>query len=155
VEVETVAAGDRLAGGDVVLEVLHPPRGWLGRTANENSVVVQVRHAERVLLLTGDLEGAGLATVLQQPPRQVDVMQAPHHGSRRIDVDGLMRWARPRLVVSCQGQPQSRAVPNYARQGTTYWTTWEHGAIMVSSGTSGLSVRGHRGAHIELPDRPP
>jgi competence protein ComEC len=150
VKLEYVEAGDRLAGEDFALEVLHPPRGWQGTTANENSVVVQVRHADHLLLLTGDLEGAGLDALLRQPARQVDVMQAPHHGSHRIDVDGLMRWARPRLVVSCQRQP-GRRVPPYARPGTAFWTTWEHGAITVRSGPSGLTARGHRKGELELP----
>jgi competence protein ComEC len=154
IEVEYVAAGDRLAGTEVMLDVLHPPRGWQGRTANENSVVVQVRHADRLFLLTGDLEGAGLAKLLQQPRRQVDILQAPHHGSRRIDVDGLMHWARPRLVVSCQGQPSGRAPPPYAREGTDFWTTWQLGAIMVKSGASGMKVRGHRRGEMDLPGAP-
>jgi competence protein ComEC len=148
---EYIAAGDRLSGGGVVLDVLHPPPRWLGRTANENSVVVEVRHADNLLLLTGDIEGAGLATLLQQPPRKVDILQAPHHGSRRIDVESLMRWARPRLVVSCQGQPAGRAPPRYEREGTAFWTTWQHGAIMVTSSTSGLKVSGHRRGELELP----
>jgi competence protein ComEC len=154
VALEYVAAGDRLTGGGTALEVLHPPPGWQGQTANENSVVVQVRHAGSLLLLTGDLEGAGLASLLCQPSRQVDVLQAPHHGSRRIDVEGLMRWARPRLVVSCQGPPGLRAPP-YARPETAYWTTWEHGAIVVCGGGSGLTVRGHRHGEMDLLARSP
>jgi beta-lactamase superfamily II metal-dependent hydrolase len=83
----------------------------------------------------------------------MDIMQAPHHGSRRIDVDGLMRWARPRLVVSCQGQPSARGAPAYARPGTNFCTTWEHGAIALVSRASGLTARSYRKGELELPDR--
>jgi competence protein ComEC len=154
VKIEHIFAGDRLVGGEVVLDVLHPPHGWRGRTANENSVVVQVRHADSLLLLTGDLEGDGLAALLRQPPRPIDVLQAPHHGSRRIDVDGLMNWARPQLVLSCQGPPAGRAPPSYARGRTEFWTTWDHGAIMVTGHASGLKVRGHRRGELDLVSQP-
>ena len=50
-----------------------PPRGWRGINANENSVVLQVRHQESVILLTGDIEGAGLAALLRQPLLNKDI----------------------------------------------------------------------------------
>src|SRR5262249_12950267 len=107
VSVATLGAGDRLAAGEGTIDVLHPPRGWVGQATNEQSIVLLLRHDERSLLLTGDLEGAGLAALLRQPAREIDVLQAPHHGSARLDVEGLLRWCRPRLAVSCQGAPVS------------------------------------------------
>src|SRR5262249_50212002 len=77
-----VKAGARLTAGDVALEVLHPPA--VGPAGNENarSLVLQVRHAGHSILLTGDLEGEGLRRVLSElPPRHIDVLMAPHHGS--------------------------------------------------------------------------
>jgi competence protein ComEC len=70
-----VKAGDRLTAGDVSLEVLHPPA--VGPEGNENarSLVLQVRHAGHVILLTGDLEGEGLRRMLSElPARRVDVL---------------------------------------------------------------------------------
>lgn len=146
-----VGAGDRLMAADVTIDVLHPPRGWVGRTTNEQSVVLLIRHADRSLLLTGDLEGEGLAALLRQPPREIDLLQAPHHGSGQFDVEGLLRWSRPRLAVSCQAAPTSdRTGQRYRSAGVPLWTTWQHGAITVSAGRGGLRVRGHRGAARDL-----
>jgi competence protein ComEC len=70
-----VKAGDRLTAGDVSLEVLHPPA--VGPEGNENarSLVLQVRHAGHVILLTGDLEGEGLRRALDElAARRLDVL---------------------------------------------------------------------------------
>ena len=45
--------------------------------------------------------------MLQSRPRKVDVLQAPHHGSARVDVLSLLRWCEPGLVASCQAAPRN------------------------------------------------
>ncbi|MGH7223894.1 MAG: ComEC/Rec2 family competence protein, partial [Gemmataceae bacterium] len=138
-----VKAGDRLTLGEVVLEVLHPPA--VGPDGNENarSLVLLVRHAGHAILLTGYLEGTGLQRVLGElPPRRVDVLMAPHHGSHRTNTLELAQWARPSVVVSCQGRPPpSREVrQRYRRIGAQVLDTYQHGAITVRSHASGLVV---------------
>ena len=64
-----------------------------------------VRHAGHSILLTGDFEGEGLERVLATSSRQVDVMMAPHHGSKVANTPALAAWAKPRLVIACQGPP--------------------------------------------------
>ncbi len=108
VPIDHLVAGQRLLASGVVLEVLHPPAGFEGSNENSRSIVLEVKHGGHVLLLTGDLEGEGLAEVLSLPRRRVDVLAAPHHGSHRIDVTALATWCRPGLVVSCQGAPRAR-----------------------------------------------
>ena len=70
------------------------------------------------------------------------MLQAPHHGSRRLDAAGLTAWARPHLVVSCQGRP--RGAPGepeaYTQGGCQFLATWPHGAVTVVSHRSGLVV---------------
>jgi competence protein ComEC len=143
VPVRIVRAGDRLAAGDLTLEVLHPLA--VGPEGNENarSLVLQVRHAGHSLLLTGDLEGAGLRRVLSElPPRRIDVLMAPHHGSHLANTPELARWARPRVVISCQGRPRpAREVrESYEHVGAHLLDTRQHGAITVRSHASGLVV---------------
>jgi competence protein ComEC len=134
IRVDTIGAGDRLAD---FIDVLHPPHGWKGATANENSVVLLIHSPDGGILLTGDLEGAGLAKLLQQPRRQVTVLQGPHHGSKRLDIEGLMKWADPQLVVT-QESKSALSDPNwkspYERPGVTHWSTDEHGAVIIKDG---------------------
>jgi competence protein ComEC len=68
-----VKAGDRLTAGEVTLDVLHPPATSIGDNENARSLVLEIHHAGHTLLLTGDLEGDGLARVLRMPRRRVDV----------------------------------------------------------------------------------
>lgn len=143
IAVRVVKAGDRLRVGEVALEVLHPPA--VGPEGNENarSLVLQVRHAGHSLLLTGDLEGAGLRRVLGElPPRRLDVLMAPHHGSHLTNTAELARWAQPRVVVSCQGRPgPTREVrQRYRQAGAQLIDTYRHGAVTVRSSANGLLV---------------
>jgi competence protein ComEC len=142
VPVRIVKAGDRLTAGDVSLDVLHPPAAGPEGNENARSLVLCVRHAGHTLLLTGDLEGPGLEQVLRLAPHGCDVMQAPHHGSRRLDAAGLTAWARPRLVVSCQGRP--RGAPGqpeaYTQGGCQFLGTWPEGAVTIISHRSGLVI---------------
>jgi competence protein ComEC len=137
-----VRAGDRLQAAEVALEVLHPPA--VGPEGNENarSMVLRVRHAGHTLLLTGDLEGPGLASVLAQPAVQADILMAPHHGSRFPNTPELAQWAQPKVVVSCEGRPRGRARPPepYSSMGAAFLDTWRYGAVTIRSHTSGLVV---------------
>ncbi|MGC4003592.1 MAG: hypothetical protein QM811_10865 [Pirellulales bacterium] len=48
---------------------------------NANSLTLEIERDDRRILLTGDLEGAGMRRVLSRPPRDELVLTAPHHGS--------------------------------------------------------------------------
>lgn len=105
-----------LTSGDaIVLEpgiefrVLHPHESANYESDNAGSVVLELKYAGRTILLTGDLEGSGLQSLLQQPARQVDVLMAPHHGSLNDNPVELMRWASPRWVVASAGRTVSLA----------------------------------------------
>ncbi|MCI0643077.1 MAG: ComEC/Rec2 family competence protein [Gemmataceae bacterium] len=129
--VEVLRRGDTLSFGDLTLEILHPPQ--VGPDGNENarSLVIHLRTQDVSFLLTGDLEGPGLEQLLRQEPRPVDVLMAPHHGSKAANVPALAGWARPKVVVSSQGPPRGYAPrPNvYEERGARYFTTWGQGAI--------------------------
>jgi len=156
IPVRIVQAGDLLHAGEVTLEVLHPPA--VGPEGNENtrSMVLFVKHLEHSFLLTGDIEGAGQERLLRLPGHRVDVLMAPHHGSKTANTPALARWAKPQLVVACQGPPrgaEKRELP-YDGQGAIYWGTWPHGAVMIHSSKKGLSAATFQTKlHIDL--KPP
>ena len=142
IPIRTVKSGDRLTTGVVELRVLHPPA--MGPEGNENarSLVLEVRHAGHSILLTGDLEGPGLEMVLRLERRRFDVLMAPHHGSPRANLAALAEWARPRVVVSCQGPPRAAGHPLeiYRTVGAEVVPTWPHSAVTVRSHASGMVV---------------
>lgn len=104
VPIKLVRDGDRLRLDDgVELTVLHPRPGRPQADDNANSIVLSIEFAGRRILLTGDLEGSGQASLLSQPPRPTDILLAPHHGSRKANSAALARWARPRQVIVSGG----------------------------------------------------
>ncbi len=142
IPVRIAKAGDRLSAGGLDIDVWHPPA--VGPPGNENtrSLVLLLRHAGHTILLTGDLEGKGLERVLALPPPAVDVLMAPHHGSPLVNTPDLAEWARPRLVISCQGPPRGprRQEDPYTARQIPLLGTWPHGAITVHSSPDGLVV---------------
>jgi competence protein ComEC len=142
IPVRIVRAGDRLSAGEVGIQVLHPPARGPQGNENARSLVLLVRHAGHSLLLTGDLEGAGMDRVLALPMARVDVLMAPHHGSRRTDTPGLAKKVRPRIVIACLGPPRGVTRPPDPRlaPGIPFWGTWPHGAITVRSRRGRLVV---------------
>jgi competence protein ComEC len=147
IPMRTIQAGDRLSAGDVSLEVLHPPPVRLHGTEDVRSLVLLVRHQGHSILLTGDLEVPGQQHLFASVPRPVvDVLQAPHHGSRKANNAELAHWARPKVVVSCQGPPiwPAREPDPYLAVQARRLTTWEHGAVTFRSGPEGLMVETFR-----------
>jgi competence protein ComEC len=141
IPVRIVRAGDRLGAGAVDMAVLHPPAAGPPGNENARSLVLRVRHGGHAILLTGDLEGPGLERLLQLPSQKMDVLMAPHHGSKAANPAALAAWARPRVVVACQGPVEPGRGPNpYDQQGARYLGTWPHGAVTVQSGPAGLSL---------------
>jgi competence protein ComEC len=144
--VRTVRAGDRLRAGGVDLSVLHPPGGWNAGNENARSMVLLLRHSGRSILLTGDLEGPGLERVLGLPRLAVDVLMAPHHGSRTANTPSLAEWAAPRVVVSCQGRPKGgkEAAEPYSPRGARFLSTQAHGAVSLRIASGAMIVETFR-----------
>lgn len=134
-----IQAGDELQlAPDVSLTVLHPHGQFRDRADNANSVVLRVEYAGRVLLLTGDLEGAGLEAVLRLPPSPVDVLLSPHHGSTAANPPQLGAWCQPRAVIISTSETGSdkRIAAGYSPD-TRLLSTAEQGAITVAISQDG------------------
>lgn len=142
VPIRIVKAGDLLTAGIVTLEVLHPPEKGPDGIENIRSLVLRLNYAGQTILLTGDLEGGGLEQVLGKPTSALDVLMAPHHGSHRIDAEGLVKWARPRVVIASMGIPRSPKAPPavYGEDGRYFFSTNDSGAVTVRCHSSGLIV---------------
>jgi competence protein ComEC len=135
-------AGDILTLSDMQIDVLHPPPTGPEGNENARSMVLLVRHAGHSILLTGDLEGHGLTSLLSNTPLPVDILMAPHHGSATSNNSQLAAWAQPQIVVSCEGLPrgQIRGPEPYTRTGAAFLGTWPHGAVTIHSRAGSMVV---------------
>ncbi len=128
------------------LSVLHPRPGFQPRArrrVNNESLVLVVAHAGRRVLLTGDIEDEAEAW-LAPHLGPVDVVKAPHHGSRSSSTPALVAATRPAwVVVSCGrgnrfGHPHPAALARW--QGSRWARTDQDGTIRVRLGATGLTV---------------
>lgn len=99
---------------------------------NANSLVIRIGYAGRSLLLTGDLEGNGLAQLLGAPATPVDVLLAPHHGANAANPPDLARWCRPAVVaISTGNRDRAAALQPVYGPNCRVLTTANSGAIRV------------------------
>jgi len=154
VPVRTAAAGEPwreddaapVRGDRLEIRVEHPRRGWLpGAPDNDRSLVLALDgHGHRVLL-TGDLDGAGLVEWVAQPLSPIAAMLAPHHGGRSANPPWLYDRARPGLVLASQRRPVFAgpdALDAQAGRRVPVLRTWQHGAIRLRWEAAGIVATG-------------
>ncbi|MCH5338847.1 MAG: ComEC/Rec2 family competence protein [Acetatifactor sp.] len=104
--------------------------------------------ASGTLLLTGDVEGEGEITLLEQIKRwdicQVDVLKVAHHGSRGTTSEELLEQINPKLsVISCgrknfYGHPHPELMDRLERSGSAILQTRERGAVTICFEEAGI-----------------
>lgn len=143
VPVAHLVAGDAWTSGVCTTRVLHPVAGEIAPRDNENSLVLAIELAGRRILLTGDLEGDALESLLANAELDSDVVLAPHHGSPRSNPQGFASWCRPEVVVisgSCHPEdlPAIREVTAaYEAEGSSVYHTQIDGSVTIEMDTSG------------------
>jgi len=136
----TLRAGQVLRSGTTVIEVLHPPPTGPSGPENVRSLVLRVVEGERSLLLTGDVEEAGLAMLLAGKPRRSEVVQFPHHGSRRLDPTGLVAWTGAEWLIASQGTGWATSAPAVPGSAVHCLSTATAGAVTCRATERGWVV---------------
>jgi competence protein ComEC len=105
------------------------------------------------LLLTGDVELPAEARLTQRLPAEpVDVLLAPHHGSRGALYAPLIGRIAPREVIfsagyrSRFGHPHPTVVATYRAAGARVWNTATAGALIIKAGDGGVQIHSERDA---------
>jgi competence protein ComEC len=121
-----------------------------GEHENDASLAGLLRAGDASILFAGDLETAGEEAVL---PRlgPVDVLKAPHHGSRTSSGEAWVERLRPSVVlVSCGehnrfGHPNATVIGRYLARGARVLRTDREGAIRLTLAPGGawISTRAH------------
>jgi competence protein ComEC len=107
---------------------------------NDRSCVLLVESGGVRVLLTGDLEADGEARLLAAGllPGGIDLLVAPHHGSRTSSSPPFVAQVRPAHVVYSAGwhhrfgHPRPQVVARYAAVGARNWNTALEGALVFS-----------------------
>jgi competence protein ComEC len=135
-------AGQRWEQDGVVFELLHPAPALYDQATGSNnlSCVLWVRGATRSALLTGDMDAAHEAALVQaHPGLRADWLLAPHHGSRTSSSAELLATVRPQWVVvqagylSRYGHPAPQVLARYRAHGVRWAATPDCGAALWRS----------------------
>ena len=152
VRLRTVADGETLVpreGLGVRVAVLHPPGEGVDGSDNANSIVLLMDYQGKRILLTGDIEFAGLDRLLKTYQVDVDVAMAPHHGSPRSEPARFVQWCKPEIVVISSGHQRDtkKACALYESVGRTRaYHTSRDGAVSVVVDGAGLRLDSVRNA---------
>jgi competence protein ComEC len=119
----------------VQFEWLHPGTGPY-RKDNDSSCVLRIQAGDHVALLSADIEGTAEAEMLaSRPPGPVDVLVAPHHGSRTSSSPDFVQATHPRWVVYAVGYrnrwkfPVASVVERWRKAGAVDRATSSSGAL--------------------------
>jgi competence protein ComEC len=103
-----------LAAGPDETFALHAPPTAEG-SPNDQSLVLYCRFGRDGVLLTGDLERAGVETLLASAlPGPVNLLKLPHHGSRHSEPQRLLEQLRPQLALVSAGAGNPMRLPHPA-----------------------------------------
>ena len=105
-----LAAGDRLALGDIALDVRWPQPGAVqttpgatGTAINDTSIVLLGTAAGRHFLLTGDAEQDVDPALITSGLPRLDVLKVAHHGSATATTAALLAATRPTVALISVG----------------------------------------------------
>jgi competence protein ComEC len=155
IPVSAVAAGDRLAFGDVTARVWAPVRRIAsGSVPNNASVVLAVQVGQADVLLLGDVEREAahdLVLRMRRDPEMAsaatgfDVVKAPHHGSANLDPELMSEVRAPVAVISVgkdndYGHPTAAHLAMLRRDGYTAYRTDQRGSIAIVQEGERLTV---------------
>ncbi len=112
---------------------------------NENSLVIRLDVAGRVVLFTGDIEheAEAMLAARYRGALQADVVKVPHHGSATSSTAALVDHTRPTwAIISCGlanrfGFPNRAVRARWRAAGARVLTTAERGTVTVTVAADG------------------
>ncbi|HEX7388028.1 MAG TPA: DNA internalization-related competence protein ComEC/Rec2 [Castellaniella sp.] len=116
------------------------------RQANNASCVLRVRGAHHSVLLTGDIEAAAEARLVERGLTPVDVVVAAHHGSRTSSSAAFVNAVAARHVImqvgrwNRHGHPNEAVLSRWERAGAAIWRTDWQGGVNAQSRAKGLTM---------------
>ena len=156
---QQIAVGQRIGHGGTACNL--GPTRWRGLVlrwaqapydGNDGSCVLHLSDGDTRVLLPGDIEAAGeqylLGTSLAGP---VDLVLAPHHGSKTSSSERFVEAFRPQRVVFPAGRdnrwrfPHPDVVARYRQVGSEILISGQTGQLQIDLGTQPkvLSYRQH------------
>ena len=143
-----ITATHQHAHGEASVRIIRPDPEVDEDAKNDQSLVVEVQYAGHRVLLTGDLEVAGEAWLVDRGVGRSTVVKMGHHGSKTSSTDALLDATAPQLAIGSMGRanrfghPHREVVERYWRRGAHVLRTDQRGLISVEIDATGrMQVR--------------
>jgi competence protein ComEC len=120
-----------------------------GSSANNQSCLLLVETQRFAVLIPGDIESPLELALLQQSLPRVDVLLAPHHGSRSSSHPAFLNRLQPGVIVVSSGyanrfgHPHNEVLDRYAARTMEVFNTATDGAVTLHLG-------GHLGGGLQI-----
>lgn len=145
---ELLQAGDAFEVAGVRIDVLYPSLAESGLTENDRSLVVVLNYGETRILLTGDIEREAEARLVSSGKlAPVDLVKAPHHGSRTSSTQPFIDAVKAGTVIipvgrrSMFGHPHGEVIERWKIAGVQIMKTGENGMVTITTDGKDLDVR--------------
>ncbi|HWB21076.1 MAG TPA: ComEC/Rec2 family competence protein [Phycisphaerales bacterium] len=110
VKVSVMHCGDQRTFGDATWTWIHPGKDEVYEKENDESAVVRIEAAGRVVMMCGDLGPEGADNLMKRGLElKADVMELPHHGSFNKQSVALLKGVRPSVVLQSTGYRRWRS----------------------------------------------
>jgi competence protein ComEC len=136
--VERGANSESIRLDGMIVTPLWPARDAGGGSRNDRSLVLRVEVAGHRVLLTGDLEASGEASLLASGvDLRADILKLSHHGSRSSSTEAFLGAVDPLLAVASApyrgrfAMPHPEVLERTRRRGIPVWWTGRDGAVLV------------------------
>ncbi len=132
----------------LILEVLHPPKGFKGSDNDASLVLRLARDKHGLALLCGDIEKKGIKTLLaSKQDLSADVLVVPHHGARGSCSKRFYKAVHPKIaLISCGAfnrfrYPSKCVVKSLKSLDCRIYTAAKDGCVRVEWGKGKITVK--------------
>ncbi len=136
-DARAVAAGDTLYAAPAVTLTVRHPSARTDLDQNNRSVVLELEAFGWRALMTGDLEAAGEARLLERGLAPVDILKVAHHGSATSSTAAFLAATQPALALVSAGRtnrfghPAPAVIERLLGIGAAVYRTDQDGAVQV------------------------
>jgi len=141
--------GQKWTWDQVEFEIIYPQETDINLSykSNNRSCVLLVKSKDGLsLLLTGDIEKKIEKKLLDLAKlKNIDIIVAPHHGSKSSSSKDFLNWLKPKIVVFSNGYlnrysfPVAEVLQRYQQVGSQLYST-ENGMISIYRTKSDLPI---------------
>lgn len=153
VRIYYLAAGDRISFGErLSFSCLAPKRDVAYADINAASMVLLASYEELDILLTGDMDAAGEAMLIEDGVLEgisVEILKVAHHGSYTASSKEFIGTIMPKVsVISCgkdnrYGHPHAETLKRLEEAGSMVYRTDQCGAVIVEVKRDKVRIAGY------------